>query len=166
MEMRKASLILHDGFLNLILKGSNLNLEWQMTKDEKIQAVIAIVGIMGLFLKFLFDTTIMPYLIVQKAEKRDFKTTCAYVLGTEKMKYSYKYVIRIDEDIYYHIDILPSFTPWASSDSLQGRLMNFPIREKNRDFLEIEPNKCKKINYVEIYNFLVFRKIYIYDFIK
>lgn len=137
-----------------------------MTKDEKINAGIGIFGVMAIFLNFLFYVMITPYITVKKAEKGDFKTACAYVVGKKKMKYSYNYEIMIDSEIYYELDILPAYSPYISKNALQEKLSNFPITRKYKDFLKIEPNKCKKIKYIEVYNFLWFKKLHIYDFIN
>ncbi len=78
-----------------------------MTKDEKYNAILGVGGLCIIFLYALFRTTIFPYMAIQKSKANDFKITCAYVIDKEKTKYSFNYIIFMDDKFYDHMDIFP-----------------------------------------------------------
>lgn len=135
----------------------------EMTKEEKIKAVMAGIGLSGLAVHVLCFTTIFPYIAIKKAEKGEFKETCAYVVSREKAKYSYDYTIRVDGGYYIDRDIFPIRN---NSVLKKESWNNIPIKRKRRDFLSIEPNICKKVQYVEVYNIFGFKKFYLYDYLN
>ncbi len=134
-----------------------------MIKDEKHNTIIVIGGFCILFIYILCITTIFPYIAIQKSKKNDFKITCAYVIDKEKTKYSFNYIIFMDDKFYDHMDIFPGIN-YSSLKTKEWN--NFPINQKSKSFLVIEPNVCKKVKYIEIYDFFGFKKFYLYDFIN
>lgn len=135
----------------------------EMTKEEKIRAVMSGVGLFGLAVYVLCVTTIFPYIAIKKAEKGEFKEACAYVVGKEKTKHSYDYIIRVAGRYYIDRDILPVRN---MSVLKTEEWNNLPIQSKGIDFLSIEPNTCKIVQYVEVYNIFGFKKFYLYDYLN
>lgn len=116
--------------------------------------------------KLILDYTLYPYLAVRKAERGEFKTACAYVAYRERKKHnSFIYHIKIDDDWFKDWDIINRYAPDLPS-KYRDILYNFPIHQKQKDFLVEDLMNCKQIQFVEIYNFLWFKKIYLYDYIK
>lgn len=131
------------------------------SKYDKFNVAIGILAVSFIFLSFCYDFIIVPYVLVNKAEKGQFQTTCAYVIDKEKAKYRYNYIIRIDDKDYSDLDIIKNSALWTPH--LQ-KLHNFPIHQKDKNFRKVEFNQCKVVQYVEIYNFLGFRDFYLYDY--
>ena len=132
-------------------------------KDKKHIRMIEITGGVILILYALRQWVFFPYIAVTKAEKGKFKEACAYVVGRENTKNSFQYIIKIDNDYYDEYNILPS----KGMSTLKGKQWdNFPIRNKIRYFLNIEPSTCKKVQYVEVYNIFGFKKFYLYDYLN
>lgn len=132
-------------------------------KDKKQLRMMEVTGGVLLILYALCQWVFFPYIAVVKAENGKFKEACAYVVSKEKTKYSYDYIIRIEDDYYNDREILPIRDMSALETESWN---NFPIRDKNIDFLSIEPNTCKKVQYVEVYNIFGFKKFYLYDYLN
>jgi|GEM_PF-1709570 len=132
-------------------------------KDKKQLRMMEITGGVLLILYALCQWVFFPYIAVVKAEKGEFKEACAYVVDKKNTKNSFQYIIKIDNVCYDEYDILPS----KDMSTLKGNQWdNFPIRNKVRYFLSIEPNTCKKVQYVEVYNIFGFKKFYLYDYLN
>lgn len=135
----------------------------KMTTYEKIQAVAVMLSLFAFFTYHLCLAVIFPYVAVIKAEKGDFKETCAYVVGKEKMKYGFQYIIMIDGKYYESTYILPSINEPAIK---KKEWNNFPIHKKVGGFLITEPNICKKVKYIEAFNKFDYKQIYLYDYLN
>ena len=132
-------------------------------KDKKHTRTMEIAGGVILILYALCQWVFFPYIAVIKAENGKFKEACAYVVGKEKTKYSYDYIIRVDDEYYIDREIIPVR---GMSVLRTESWNNLPIQRKRRNFLSIEPNVCKKVQYVEVYNIFGFKKFYLYDYLN
>ncbi|MDO4251198.1 MAG: hypothetical protein Q4C68_06780 [Moraxella sp.] len=133
-------------------------------KDKKQIRMIEITGGVILILYALCQWVFFPYIAVVKAEKGKFKEACAYVMDREKTKGSYKNIILIDGRYYDDIDIFAiSATLPTNKQTIWD---NFPIEKKRSYFSTVEPNTCKKVQYVEVYNIFGFKKFYLYDYLN
>lgn len=132
-------------------------------KDKKHTRTMEIAGGVILILYALCQWVFFPYIAVIKAEKGKFKEACAYVVGKKNTKNSFQYIIKINNDYYDEYHILSS----KGMSTLKSRQWDsFPIRNKVSYFLNIEPNLCKKFQYVEVYNIFGFKKFYLYDYLN
>lgn len=122
------------------------------------------VGWLFILLTWLFKIEIFPYIAVKKVRNGELKTACAYVVGTEKAKYSDNAIIRIDDVYYTDLDILPLSSKAAFFN--RDEWLKFPLGQNYGDFLKVEPNVCKKVRYVEVYHLFGLKKIYLYDYVK
>lgn len=135
----------------------------KMTTYEKIQAVAVMLSLFAFFTYHLCLAVIFPYVAVIKAEKGDFKETCAYVVGKRDTKYSYRFIVMMDGKYYDDTDIMPIQN---NSPLKTEEWNNFPINKKQRDFFKIEPNICKKVKYIEAFNKFDYKQIYLYDYLN
>lgn len=135
----------------------------KMTKEEKVNVIITFTGLIGIIIFFAFKTHIFPYMAISKIEKKEFKTTCAYVVGKEKVKYSYEYIIKIDNKYYQHREIIPIPGALIIQNSTWNKV---PLAIENISFLEINPQQCKKVQYIEVYNIFGFKKFYLYQYLN
>ena len=124
-------------------------------KDEKQLRMMKITGGVILILYALCQWVFFPYIAVIKAEKGKFKEACAYVIRKEKEKNHNATIISIDGVEYKSRSILP-LHEW----------LKFPLSQDFKDFLKVEPNTCKKVQYVEVYNIFGFKKFYLYDYLN
>ncbi len=132
-------------------------------KDKKHIRMIEITGGVILILYALCQWVFFPYIAVIKAEKGKFKEACAYVVGTKKAKHSDDTIIVINKKDYIDREILP-----LQHKASIGRdeWLTFPLGQDFKDFLKVEPNTCKKVQYVEVYNIFGFKKFYLYDYLN
>lgn len=136
----------------------------KMNKHEKINMMIKVGGLLLIILTFTVRVVIFPYVAVIKVERGELKTTCAYVVGTQKDKHSNNTIIKINNDYYTDLDILP-----LQNKSLflkREEWLKFPLGNDFEEFLLVLPDVCKKVKYVEVYNIFNFKKIYLYEYIK
>ena len=125
-----------------------------MKKTKKQLRMMEITGGVLLILYALCQWVLFPYIAVIKAENGKFKEAAAYVVDKKNTKWSFQYIIKIDNDYYDEYNILPS----KGMSTLKGKQWdNFPIRNKIRYFLNIDPNTCKKVQYAEVYNIFGFK---------
>ena len=124
-------------------------------KDKKQLRIIEITGGVILILYALCQWVFFPYIAVVKAEKGKFKEACAYVVRKEKEKNYIATIVKINEKEYKSRSILP-LHEW----------LKFPLGQDFKNFLEVEPNTCKKVQYVEVYNIFGFKKFYLYDYLN
>jgi len=133
-------------------------------KDKKHIRMIEITGGVILILYALCQWVFFPYIAVTKAEKGEFKEACAYVVGREKTKASHKNIIMINGKYYDDIDIFAISATLPTNKQIVWD--NFPIKKKRSHLSKIEPNTCKKVQYVEVYNIFGFKKFYLYDYLN
>lgn len=126
--------------------------------------IFVILGLLWMFLFFLFQTTIFPYIAIMKAEKGQFKTACAYMIETKKGKNNDKIIIEIEGEYHSSIDILPLQN--KAFLIKRNEWLKFPLGTGYADFLTVEPSRCKYVRYVEVYNIFGFRKIFLYEYIQ
>lgn len=126
--------------------------------------IFAILCCLWIFLFFLFTNTIFPYIAITKAEKGQFKTACAYIIGTKKGKNIDETIIEIEGKYYSDLDILPS--RHRAFLIKRKEWLQFPLGTGYKDFLTVEPNRCKNVKYIEVYNIFGLRKIFLYEYIK
>lgn len=124
-------------------------------KDKKELRTMEVTGGVVLILYALCQWVFFPYIAVIKAENGKFKEACAYVVGKEKEKNHIATIIEIDDKEYKSRSILP-LHEW----------LKFPLSQDFEDFLQVEPNTCKKVQYVEVYNIFGFKKFYLYDYLN
>lgn len=136
----------------------------KMNRHEKINMAIKIVGLLLMIFTWAFRIVIFPYLAVIKVEKGELKTTCAYIVGTQKDKYYNYKIIKIDDDYYMDLDILPSES--QSPFFKREEWLKFPLVNDYKEFLLVSPNVCKKVKYVEVYNIFNFKKFYLYEYMR
>ncbi|QMT30714.1 hypothetical protein [Alysiella filiformis] len=117
-----------------------------------------------IFLLFLFTNTIFPYIAITKAEKGQFQTACAYIIKTNKGKYIDETIIEIEGKYYSDRDILP--LRHRAFLIKRKEWLQFPLGKGYKDFLTVEPNRCKNVKYIEVYNIFGLRKIFLYEYIK
>ncbi|QMT31911.1 hypothetical protein [Alysiella filiformis] len=131
---------------------------------KKLTDNLFIFGVLCIFLSFLCTNTIFPYIAITKAEKGQFKTACAYIVETKKGKNIDETIIEIEGKYYSDLDILPS--QHRAFLIKRKEWLKFPLGTGYKDFLTVEPNKCKTVRYIEVYNIFGFRKIFLYDYIQ
>lgn len=124
-------------------------------KDEKDLRIMKITGGVILVLYALCQWVFFPYIAVIKAEKGQFKEDCAYIIRKEKEKNHTTTIVQINDKEYKSRSILP-LHEW----------LKFPLGQDFKDFLKVEPNTCKKVRYIEVYNIFGFKKIYLYDYLN
>ena len=124
-------------------------------KEDKPARMIEITGGVIFILYALCQLMFFPYIAAIKAEKGQFKEACAYVVGKEKEKNHIATIVRIYDVEYKSRNILP-LHEW----------LKFPLSQDFKDFLEVKPNTCKKVQYVEVYNIFGFKKFYLYDYLN
>ena len=103
------------------------------------------------------------YIAVIKAEKGELKEACAYVVDKKKAKHSNDTIIVINGEDYIDRDILPL---QHRASIKQEEWLKFLLGQDFKDFLKFEPNTCKKVQYVEVYNIFGFKKFYLYDYLN
>lgn len=133
----------------------------QLTTYDKVHIAATFLGLFGLFMHFFALGTIFPHLAIKKAERGEFKETCAYVVERRKVKYSHEYIIVVDGEHYTHFDIFPMRDEPMFKKEVWN---NFPIISK-RFFLSVEPNTCKKVQYIDAFNKFGYKQIYLYDYL-
>lgn len=160
------SLALKSFICTIILtnKHQKHNLEFFIMTNETFGRICFAVALLLIGSRMLGDYVIFPYIAVKKAEKGEFKEACAYVVDKKKTTRSAEqFVIKLSNRLYDEYDIFPTT---GASFFYRDKWNNFPIRAKHRSFVVIEPNTCKKVQYIEVYNIFGFKKFYLYDYLN
>ena len=124
-------------------------------KDKKQIRMMEITGGVLLILYALCQWVLFPYIAVIKAENGKFKEACAYVVHQAKEKNHIATIVKINGKEYKSRSILPLYE-W----------LKFPLGQDFKGLLTVEPNTCKKVQYVEVYNIFGFKKFYLYDYLN
>ena len=159
------SLALKSFIYTIILtnKHQKHNLEFFIMTNETFGRICFAVALLLIGSRMLGDYVIFPYIAVKKAEKGEFKEACAYVVGTKKERNSDATIIQINNNSHIDRHILP----------LQGiatikseEWSRFPLSQDFKGLLTVEPDVCKKVQYIEVYNIFGFKKFYLYDYLN
>ncbi|WP_156065222.1 hypothetical protein, partial [Moraxella lacunata] len=159
------SLALKSFIYTIILtnKHQKHNLEFFIMTNETFGRICFAVALLLIGSRTLGDYVIFPYIAVTKAEKGEFKEACAYVVDKKKTTRSAEqFVIKLENNNFKEFDILPKIGAVFFNEDKKGDL---PIRTKYHSFMIVEPNTCKKVQYVEVYNIFGFKKFYLYDYL-
>ena len=139
------------------------NLEFFIMTNETFGRICFAVALLLIGSRTLGDYVIFPYIAVTKAEKGEFKEACAYVVGTKKERNSDATIIRINGAQYKSREILPLE---HKASIKRKEWLKFPLGQNYKGLLTVEPNTCKKVQYIEVYNIFGFKKFYLYDYLN